>query len=271
MPKRSTILVKIGGELLETQQQVKSLATTLVKVATQQPVIVVHGGGREIDEELHRLGITKHSVDGLRITDAITLDVVVGVLAGRVNTRFVAAIGTTGGHAVGLTGVDANIVKVRKARRYKSSNGESVDLGCVGAPQGNHRPELLLELTDRGYIPVVASIGCDQTGRLFNINADTLAADLAQRVGASRLVIAGTTPGVLDSKGKTIPVVHPENITKLIREKQASAGMVTKLLACQDASAKGVDRVEIVDGKNPNFLSNEQKCGVTRILAAGRM
>ena len=265
MPKRSTILVKVGGGLLEKRQQLKSLATTLVKLGTQQPVIVVHGGGREVDEELDRLGITKQSVDGLRITDATTLDVVVGVLAGRVNTRLVAAIGAAGGHAVGLTGVDAKIVQVRKARRYRSSNGESVDLGCVGTPKGNHRPELLRELTGRGYIPVVASIGCDQTGRLFNVNADTLAADLAQRIGASRLVIAGTTPGVLDSRGKTIPVVNPENIAKLIREKQASAGMVTKLLACQDANAKGVDRVEIVDGKQPNFLSNEQKFGVTRV------
>jgi acetylglutamate kinase len=267
MPKRSIILVKVGGELLETRQQLKSLATTLVKLSTQQPVIVVHGGGREIDKELDRLGIAKQSVDGLRITDAATLDVVVGVLAGRVNTRLVAAIGAAGGHAVGLTGVDAKIVQVRKARRYRSSNGESVDLGFVGTPKGNQRqrPELLRELTGQGYIPVVASIGCDQTGRLFNVNADTLAADLAQRVGASRLVIAGTTPGVLDPRGKTIPVVTPENITKLIREKQASAGMVTKLLACQDANAKGVDRVEIVDGKHPNFLSNEQECGVTRV------
>ena len=265
MPKRSTILVKVGGELLETQQQVKSLATTLVQLGAQQSVIVVHGGGREIDEELNRLGITKQAVDGLRITDAITLDVVVGVLAGRINTRFVAAIGAAGGHPVGLTGVDANIVEVRKVRRYRSSNGESIDLGCVGTPQGTRRPELLRELTGRGYIPVVASVGRDQTGRLLNINADTLAADLAQRVGASRLIIAGTTPGVLDSRGNTIPVVNPENIAKLIREKQASAGMVTKLLACQDANAKGVDRVEIVDGKHLNFLANEQECSVTRV------
>ena len=267
MPRRTPILVKFGGELLEEPRRLRRLAKTLVSAETGGPIVVVHGGGREVDAEMARLGIAKRAVDGLRLTDAATLDVVVGVLAGRVNTRLVAAIGAAGGRAVGLTGADAGIARVRRARRYRGSDGSSVDLGFVGVPEGNETPALIDDLVQHGYMPVVASIGCDAVGHLFNVNADTLAGDLAARIGARQLVIAGTTPGVLDPAGRTIPLVDDECLISLIRERQASAGMVAKLLACQAAHMGGVTRVEIVDGRRATFLEHERRRGVTRVTS----
>ena len=267
MPRRTPILVKFGGELLEEPRRLRRLAKTLVSAETGGPIVVVHGGGREVDAEMARLGIAKRAVDGLRLTDAATLDVVVGVLAGRVNTRLVAAIGAAGGRAVGLTGADAGIARVRRARRYRGSDGSSVDLGFVGVPEGNETPALIDDLVQHGYMPVVASIGCDAVGHLFNVNADTLAGDLAARIGARQLVIAGTTPGVLDPAGRTIPLVDDECLISLIRERQASAGMVAKLLACQAAHMGGVTRVEIVDGRRATFLDYERRRGVTRVTS----
>ncbi len=267
MPRRTPILVKFGGELLEEPRRLSRLAKTLVDAATRGPLVVVHGGGREVDAEMARLGIAKQAVDGLRLTDAATLDVVVGVLAGRVNTRLVAAIGAAGGRAVGLTGADAGLVRVRRAKRYRGADGSSVDLGFVGVPEGTETPRLIDDLTRQGYMPVVASIGCDASGRLFNVNADTLAGDLAPRIGARRLIIAGTTSGVLDPAGRTIPLVDDEGLIRLIRERHASAGMVAKLLACQAAHMRGVRKIEIVDGRRATFLDNERRRGVTRVTS----
>lgn len=267
MPRQTPILVKFGGELLEEPRRLRRIARSLVTAAARRPVVVVHGGGREVDAEMARLGIVKRAVDGLRLTDAATLDVVVGVLAGRVNTRLVAAIGAAGGRAVGLTGADAGLGRVRRAARYRGVDGLSVDLGFVGVPEGADTPVLIGDLTRHGYMPVVASIGCDRAGRLYNVNADTLAGDLAARIGARQLIIAGTTPGVLDPAGKTIPMVDDQSLIRLIREKQASAGMVAKLLACQAAHMGGVNRVEIVDGRRVAFLDNDKRRGVTRVTS----
>ncbi len=265
MPSRRPTLVKFGGELLEEPRRLRRIARTLVEVAGRAPLVVVHGGGREVDADMARLGIPKRAVDGLRITDAETLDVVLGVLAGRVNTRLVAAIGAAGGSAVGLTGVDGGLTQVRRSRRYRAVDGESVDLGFVGVPTGHGSARLIGQLTRGGYIPVVASIGVDRAGRLYNVNADTLAGDLAPRIGARALVIAGTTPGVLDVGGQTIPVASPARVDNLIQAGQASAGMVAKLLACQSARAAGVSNVTIVDGRRKAFLEMGDAPGVTRV------
>ena len=246
---RSLIVIKLGGELLEEKRRLRSLIRSLVQVSKHGPVILIHGGGREIDAEISRLGITKQTVDGLRITDAATLDAVVGVLAGRVNTRLVSEIIAAGGSAVGLTGVDGGIVKVNRARRYKASDGQLMDLGFVGIPGPKGSPELLHDLTAGGYLPVVASIGSDVKGRLYNVNADTLAGDIAVRVGAKRLIILGATAGVLDRAGYTIPTIDDFMLLQLIQEGQASQGMVAKLLACRAARKGGVRHVVIADGR----------------------
>ena len=267
MPKRPPTLIKLGGELIEEPRQLRRIARALVEAVTDEPIVVVHGGGREVDAEMARLGITKRTVDGLRITDAETLDVVVSVLAGRVNTRLVAAIGAAGGSAVGLTGVDAGITRVRRAKRYRAVDGSAIDLGLVGVPKGTTAPpKLVTDLTRQGHIPVVASIGCDARGRLYNVNADTLAGDLAPRIGAKRLIVAGMTAGVLDPSGRTIPVIDDKALIALIRERQANAGMVAKLFACQEASILGVKRVVIVDGRT-NFLDKKEKTGMTIVTS----
>ena len=247
--RRAPAVVKLGGELLEEPGRLRRLAGALADVADREPLVVVHGGGREVDAEMARHGIPKRAVDGLRITDGPTLDVVMGVLAGRVNTRLVTALVAAGALAVGLTGADGGLARVRRERRYRAADGNEVDLGFVGRPIGTQPPALLVDLLAAGYVPVVASLGVGSGGQIFNVNADTLAGFLAARLGARRLIIAGGTAGVLDADGRTIPAVDDRGIDALIGGGQASAGMVAKLLACRAALAGGTGAVTIVDGR----------------------
>ncbi len=265
-------VIKLGGELLETPARLRSLARALADVASREPLVVVHGGGREVDAEMARLGIEKQAVDGLRITDGETLDVVAGVLAGRVNTRLVAALGVAGARAVGLTGADAQLAPVRRERRYRAADGRSVDLGYVGRPIGDDRPALLLDLLAAGYTPVVASLSTTAAGQVLNVNADTLAGDLGARLGARRLLIAGSTAGVLDEAGRTIVELDEAGIDALISGGQASAGMVAKLLACRAALTGGAGEVAIVDARRPRRGMFERKAGtmLTGRTVAGR-
>ena len=158
----------------------------------EAPLVVVHGGGREIDAALAQAGIPKRQVDGLRVTDADTLDIVVSVLAGSINTRFVAAINAAGGRAVGLTGADAGVAPVKKAAPHKATSGDTVDLGMVGHAVPTRRRRRCSRCSAApGYVPVIACVGASKDGQLFNVNADTLAGSLAARLKAKRLVIAG--------------------------------------------------------------------------------
>ena len=247
--RRAPAIIKLGGELLEEPGRLRRLARALADMADREPLVVVHGGGREVDTEMARRGIPKRAVDGLRITDGPTLDVVAGVLAGRVNTRLVAALVAAGAGAVGLTGADGGLARVRRERRYRAADGTEVDLGFVGRPVGTEPPALLVDLLAAGYVPVVASLGVGAGGQIFNVNADTLAGFLAARLGARRLVIAGGTAGVLDAQERTIPTVDDRGIDELIGGGQASAGMIAKLLACRAALAGGAAEVAIVDGR----------------------
>ena len=247
--RRPPAVIKLGGELLEEPARLRRLARALADVADREPLVVVHGGGREVDAEMARLGIPKRAVDGLRITDGATLDAVAGVLAGRVNTRLVAALGAAGASAVGLTGADGGLAPVRRERRYRAADGSEVDLGFVGRPVGTNPPALLLDLLAAGHVPVVASLSAGAGGQIFNVNADTLAGFLAARLGAGRLIVAGGTAGVLDAEGRTIPTVDDRGIDALIDGGQASAGMVAKLLACRAALKGGAGAVAIVDGR----------------------
>ena len=263
--KRRTSVIKLGGELLSNQRNIKKIARALVNATTRQPIIVVHGGGREIDEEMAKIGLKKLSVDGLRITDLDTLDVVLGVLAGRVNTKLVAAIVAAGGSAIGLTGTDASIAPVNPTRSYLAINGSRVNLGFVGVPKDSGPPKLLNELSKAGYVPVVASISSDAKGQLYNVNADTFAGNLAKRLKAEKLIIAGTTPGVIDKAGRTIPIVDDTLLNRLINEGQAHAGMIAKLLACRDAYRAGVNHITIVDGRSNRALDINSSTKMTTV------
>jgi acetylglutamate kinase len=251
MARHGWRVLKIGGELLEDHAHLRRVAAVIARAAGLVPIAVVHGGGKEIDAALARAGIPKRQVDGLRVTDAATLDVVVEVLAGSVNTRFVAAINAAGGQAVGLTGADASLALVQRAAPHVSVTGSTVDLGLVGQPIGQRWPRLLLDLGSGGYVPVIASLGMSPEGELFNVNADTLAAHLAGRLAATRLVIAGSTAGVLDPAGQTIPRLDRDEVQQLIASRVAHAGMVAKLRACEDALEHGAAEVVLIDGRDP--------------------
>ena len=244
------VVLKFGGELLEDPERLTALAATLAKLARHTPIVIVHGGGREIDASLARVGIQKRQVDGLRITDDATLEVVVGVLAGLVNTRFVAALGAAGVSAVGLTGADAGIGRVKAAPPLRTTTGATVDLGRVGEPIGKDTPSLLVDLCRKGYVPVVSSIGASRAGELFNVNADTLAAHLAGRLKSPRLIVAGTTAGVLEGDGSTIADMTFRDVDALVTSGGATAGMVAKLAACRHALENGTREVFVADGKD---------------------
>ena len=244
-------VLKIGGELVEGPRGLRHAASEIMRLAAAGPLVVVHGGGRAIDQALASRGVARQTVDGLRVTDEPTLEVVVAVLAGLVNTRLVAAVAAVGGRPVGLTGADAFIGLAERARPRRSASGAAVDLGLVGEPVPAGPPALLVDLYARGYVPIVASIGASIDGGLLNVNADTWAAHLAAVLGADRLVVAGGTPGVLDEAGRTLDRVDADAIDRLVRSGQASAGMVAKLDACRRAAAAGVGDVRIVDGRGP--------------------
>jgi acetylglutamate kinase len=247
-------VLKLGGELIESDQRLAALGKAIKRAASKARLVIVHGGGREIDAALLQVGIPKRQVDGLRVTDADTLSIVVSVLAGSINTKFVAAINAAGGKAVGLTGADAGVAPVEKAAPHKATSGETVDLGMVGTPLSAPAPDVIAMLCKAGYVPVIACIGASKSGKLFNVNADTLAGSLAARLKAKRLVIAGATPGVLDKKKQTIPRLDRERIEKLVKSGTANAGMVAKLAACQAALKGGAKNVVIVDGRAPGRL-----------------
>ncbi len=205
------LVLKFGGELLEDRAHLATVVSAIATLANTAPLVVVHGGGREIDAALKIAGIETRQVDGLRITDDATLDVVVSVLAGAVNTRFVAALNAAG----------------------------------VAADT-----RLLTTLISDRFVPIVACIGIGRDGRLFNVNADTFAGHLAARLLARRLVIAGTTPGVLAADGSTLTLLEAPAVARLVNDGTATAGMIAKLRACEHALAGGVEDVVIVDGRD---------------------
>jgi acetylglutamate kinase len=248
------LVLKFGGELLETADRLHGVVRAAVTIATSTPLVIVHGGGKEIDAALKAAGIEKHQVEGLRITDERTLGVVVAILAGDINTRFVAALTTAGIDAVGLTGADARCGLSGPAPPHRTVDGRDVALGAVGIPSRDADMRLLHTLLANRFVPVVACIGLGGDGRLLNVNADTCAVHFAARLGARRLVIAGTTPGVLDPGGQTIPRLDRASMHRLLVDGTATAGMVAKLRACEDALRDGVDDVVIVDGRDTAAL-----------------
>jgi len=244
------VVLKLGGELLEDAPRTRAVSAEIARAAATLPMAIVHGGGREIDAALAKAGIPKRQVDGLRVTDQPTLDIVVSVLAGTINTRFVAAINAAGGRSVGLTGADSGVAPVEPMPPFRSLAGHTVSLGLVGQPVDDGAPHLVSHLVAGGYLPVVATIGAGADGTLYNVNADTMAAALAVRLKAARLLIAGTTPGVLDGGGQTIPALGLQAERELAAAGTINRGMLAKLRACRAALAGGVSDVAIVDGRD---------------------
>jgi acetylglutamate kinase len=246
-------VLKLGGELIDAPADLARTADAVAALSQSTPLAIVHGGGKAIDAELARRGITAEKQDGIRITDAATLDAVVAVLAGAANTALVAALAARGVRAVGLTGADASLGMAERVTAMETAAGGVVDPGLVGRPVGTTGGELLHLLCGRGYVPVIASIGLTRDGALLNVNADVMAAHVAAAAGAERLLVAGSTPGVLDSVGKRIDALDTEALEAMLGDGTATAGMITKLRACQSARDAGVIDVRIVDGRSDGF------------------
>lgn len=242
-------VLKLGGELIETIDSRGRMADLIAARARQGALVVVHGGGKAIDAELQRRGIAPKKVDGLRITDADTLDAVIAVLAGSANTALVASLVAKNVKAVGLTGVDAGCGRAAHAAPLTATTGAVVDLGLVGDPT-DADPALFHTLLSAGYVPVVACLGVDDRGQVLNVNADVMACRIAAAIGAAALIIAGTTAGVFDAEGRTIASLDTDGMDALIASGAANAGMVAKLNACRTALDAGVQAVRIVDGKD---------------------
>jgi acetylglutamate kinase len=244
-----TVVVKYGGAAMKDGSLKDKVIRDVVLMSCVgiRPV-VVHGGGPEINMWLDKLGIEPQFKNGLRVTDAATMDVVEMVLVGRVNKELVALINQAGGSAVGLCGVDANLIKARPA--------DQEGIGFVGEVTSVDT-KILESLVESGYIPVVSSVATDSTGQAYNINADTVAGELAAALGAEKLILLTDTAGILkDYKDLStlIPKLDIQEARKLIDSGIVSGGMIPKVTCCVRSLAQGVRGAHIIDGRIPHAL-----------------
>ncbi|MEQ9450300.1 MAG: acetylglutamate kinase [Pseudomonadales bacterium] len=253
-----TIVVKYGGNAMTEAHLKASFArdVVLMKLVGMNP-IVVHGGGPQIGEYLDKLNIESKFVNGLRVTDATTMDVVQMVLGGLVNQEIVSLINTNGGKAVGVTGKDARLIQAKKLALSTASltatASEIIDIGHVG--EITHiATELLETLNHSNFIPVIAPIGVGSQGESYNINADIVAGKLAEALQAEKLLLLTNTPGILDADQQTISQLTRAEVEQLISAGVISEGMLPKVQCALDAIANGVNSVQIVDGRVEHAL-----------------
>ncbi len=244
-----TIVIKYGGAAMLDEQLKASFATdvTLLRYIGLRPVIV-HGGGPQIGEMLSRIGKNSDFVDGMRVTDDETMEVVEMVLGGRVNAEIVELIGRAGARAVGLTGKDCGLMRVRKLAPV-----DGRDLGRVGEPESID-PEVIVTMTEGGMIPVVAPIGTDTSGQTFNVNADLAAGFIARALGAEKLMLLTDVEGVLDADGKLITNLTPASARSEIESGAIRGGMIPKIDCCIQAVEHGVASTHVIDGRIPHAL-----------------
>jgi acetylglutamate kinase len=249
-----TIVVKFGGNAMTDEVLKGGFAhdVVLLKLVGMNPV-VVHGGGPQIEQLLARLGKKGEFVQGMRVTDAETMDIVEMVLGGTVNKEVVELINQAGGKAVGLTGQDGAFIRARKLQLSAKQNGGGVDLGQVGEVESID-PSVIKALEAGGFIPVVAPIGTGADGTTYNINADLVAGKLAEVLSAEKLVVLTNTPGVLDKDGKLLTGLTPRKIDQLVEKGVISGGMLPKIGSALDAARNGVKSVHIIDGRVPHAL-----------------
>ncbi len=245
------VVVKYGGNAMvseELREQVMEDIVLLWLVGVR--VVLVHGGGPEISEMMNRLGKKPEFVDGLRVTDQETVDIVQMVLAGKVNKTLVKLLEVKGGKAMGISGMDGGLIEAKMKR---------AELGYVGSITGvNIEP--VMDLLEKGYIPVISTLGCDREGNTYNINGDTAAAYIAGALGAERLIMMTDIAGVLRDKndpGTLIPELTIGEAIRLFEENVIAGGMIPKVECCIDAIHRGVERVIIMDGRVPHSILME--------------
>ena len=245
------VVIKYGGNAMVNEQLKQQVMEDIVLLwLIGVKVVLVHGGGPEISETMGRLGKKPAFVDGLRVTDRETVDIVQMVLAGKINKTLVNLLEMKGGHAMGISGMDGRLIeaKVKDPR-----------LGYVGdITHVNIQP--VTDLLEKGYIPVISTLGCDDAGNAYNINGDTAAASVAGALNAERLIMLSDIPGILrdkDDPSTLIPEMTILEAAKLRDEGVISGGMIPKVECCVDAIVKGVKKVIIMDGRVPHSILME--------------
>ena len=244
-----TMIIKYGGNAMTDPGLKKKFAKDIVllKLVGIHPVIV-HGGGPQINEFLRKIGKENEFIQGFRVTDSETMNVVEMVLGGGVNKEITSLLNLFGGHAIGITGRDNHFIKAKKMM----VNGE-YDIGQVGEIE-EIDTHLIKELVQQGYIPVVAPIGVGEQGEAFNINADVVAGKLAECLQAEKLIMLTNTQGVLDENNQLITKLTPTDINKLIESGILQGGMLPKISATLQAALNGVSDIHIIDGRVPHAL-----------------
>jgi acetylglutamate kinase len=243
-----TFVIKYGGSAMTEAALQESFVrdVVLMKYVGMNPV-VVHGGGPQIDEMLRELNIQPRKVEGLRVTDDRTMEVVEMVLGGRINKRIVSLLGRQGGRAVGLSGIDDGLLLARKAPPVQTKSGP-VDTGRVGEIY-EVRPAVLNALIGAGFIPVIAPLGIDKEGNSLNINADTAAGEIAAALKAEKLVLMTDTKGVCDREGQLLPSLTAAKIAQLRAAEVITGGMIPKVECALAALSGGVSKVHVLDGR----------------------
>ena len=238
-----TVVIKYGGNAMISEELKNAVMGDVVLLSLiGVKVVVVHGGGPEISETLASMGKESRFVNGLRVTDAQTAQVALMVLAGKINKQLVALLGMTGGRAVGLSGLDAGLLTASKV---------SEELGFVGDIVSVDT-RIITDVLDKGYIPVISTVGSDADGNVYNINADTAAASIAGAIGAESLILMTDIKGLLENKDdpdSLIKKVYVSDIPALIKQGIISGGMIPKIDCCKEAIRRGVNKVFITDGR----------------------
>jgi len=253
-----TVVVKYGGHAMTDEALRHSFARDMVllKCVGVHPVIV-HGGGPQIDATMQRMGIQAQFVAGLRVTDAETMDIVEMVLGGKLNKEIVALINLHSGQAVGLSGKDANLIVATKKRLYRQFTPgqppELVDIGQVGEVK-TINTAIIDVLKQNGFIPVISPTGVGEQGESYNINADTVAGDIAAALKAEKLLFLTDVAGILDRDKKLLPTLNPEEIRTLKLDGVIDGGMLPKVDACLHALIQGVAKTHIIDGRVPHAV-----------------
>lgn len=247
-----TFVVKFGGRAMIDDQLKSSFAQDIVllKYVGINPV-VVHGGGPQIDKTLERMGIVSRYMQGMRVTDPETLDIVEMVLVGKVNKEIVGLINRQGGMAVGLSGKDGNLILARKMNVSVASDGEAheiIDLGMVGEII-EINPTVIHTLDENKFIPVIAPVGVGEQGETYNINADLVAGHIAESLGAEKLILLTDVEGVKNKKGDLLSTLKIRQACRLIEDGVVAAGMIPKVRCCIEALEGGVGKTHIIDGR----------------------
>ncbi|MBF0550474.1 MAG: acetylglutamate kinase [Deltaproteobacteria bacterium] len=256
--RKETIVIKYGGHAMVDEKLKKSFALNVILLKyIGVNVVVVHGGGPQIGQTLKKMNIPTSFVNGMRVTDEETLDVVEMVLVGKVNKEIVNLINQSGGLAVGLSGKDGGLIRARKMTVYQQLDEnkppEIIDIGMVGEVE-QINPAIIDHLSRHDFIPIIAPVGVDREGLTYNINADLVAGKVAAALSARKLILLTDVPGVLDKNGELVSSIDVLDVERLIEAQVITGGMIPKVNCCADALRGGVKKAHIIDGRRENAV-----------------